>query len=105
MFNRITGVGLSGLLYVFGLAYLAAPIAGWNLTSAALAASFAKWPVVGKVAMKMLLALPFTFHSFNGLRHLAWDMGMNLTNRQVANSGWACIGISVVTAVALAVFV
>lgn len=23
---------------------------------------------------KTILALPFTFHSFNGLRHLAWDI-------------------------------
>jgi succinate dehydrogenase/fumarate reductase cytochrome b subunit len=28
-----------------------------------------------KYAGKAILALPFTFHSFNGLRHLAWDAG------------------------------
>lgn len=102
--NRLTGVTLSGALYVFGLAYLAAPVLGWNLTSAAMAASFAKWPVFLKVFAKMGLALPFTFHSFNGLRHLAWDTGSNLTNRQVWITGWTVVGVSIVSALGLAAF-
>lgn len=34
-----------------------------------------KLPEPVKFAAKGILALPFTFHSFNGLRHLAWDSG------------------------------
>jgi succinate dehydrogenase (ubiquinone) cytochrome b560 subunit len=28
-----------------------------------------------KVSLKTILAVPFTLHSFNGIRHLMWDMG------------------------------
>ena len=99
--NRITGSILSGSLYLFGFAYLVAPAFGWHLESASMAAAFAAWPVAAKVLTKFLLAWPFTFHSFNGLRHLAWDMGSNLTNKQVIVTGWTVIGISFVTALGL----
>lgn len=103
--NRITGVALSGALYVFGVAYLAAPVLGWQITSAGLAAGFAKWPLVAKIGAKMFAALPFTYHSFNGLRHLVWDMGSQLTNQQVIRTGWTVVGLSIVSALGLALFV
>lgn len=28
-----------------------------------------------KGSAKFIFAVPFTFHSFNGVRHLAWDVG------------------------------
>lgn len=31
-------------------------------------------PDVAKYAGKAILAAPFAFHSFNGLRHLGWDL-------------------------------
>ena len=62
-FNRITGVALSGIFYLYGIAYLAAPVLGLHLESASVAAAFAAWPVVLKVFTKALLAFPFTFHS------------------------------------------
>lgn len=100
--NRITGVGLSGALYLFGISYLAAPLFGWQLTSAALAAGFAKWPMIAKVGLKMVAALPFTYHSFNGLRHLAWDTVHQLTNAQVNRTGWTVVGLTLVSSLALA---
>ena len=27
------------------------------------------------MSIKAIVSVPFTFHSFNGLRHLMWDMG------------------------------
>ncbi|KAK5938077.1 cytochrome b subunit of succinate dehydrogenase, Sdh3p [Knufia obscura] len=99
--NRITGMILSGGLYVFGLAYLAAPAFGWHLESASLAAAFAAWPIVAKVLAKFVFAWPFTYHSINGIRHLVWDMGSTLTNKEVIYTGWAVVGISVVTALGL----
>ncbi|KAK3631297.1 cytochrome b subunit of succinate dehydrogenase, Sdh3p [Elasticomyces elasticus] len=80
--NRITGITLSGGFYIFGAAYLVAPYVGWHLESAVLAAAFAKWPAILKIGTKALVALPFTFHSFNGIRHLFWDVGSMLTNKQ-----------------------
>lgn len=100
--NRITGVALSGGFYLFGLAYLFAPLTGWHLESASLAASFAAWPAALKVASKFLVALPFTFHSFNGVRHLVWDTGRELTNIKVIRTGWTVIGLTVVSSLYLA---
>jgi succinate dehydrogenase (ubiquinone) cytochrome b560 subunit len=105
MFNHITGVALSGGLYVFALSYLAAPVFGWQITSAAMAAGFAKWPLILKLASKTAVALPFTFHSLNGLRHLVWDLGLTITNKQVAQTGWTVVGLSVASALGLAFFV
>ncbi|SLM37875.1 succinate dehydrogenase cytochrome b560 subunit [Lasallia pustulata] len=100
--NRITGCILSGGFYVFGAAYLVAPLAGWHLESASLAAAFGAWPVAAKVAAKFAVAWPFAFHGFNGLRHLAWDTGRSISNLAVQRTGWAVVGASVVGAGVLA---
>lgn len=86
---------LSGGFYVFGAAYLASPLFGWHLESAALAASVAAWPVAVKVAVKFGVAMPFVFHAANGVRHLVWDTGRELKNRQVQVTGWAVVGVTV----------
>ena len=56
-----------------------------------------------KVGVKFAVALPFTFHAFNGVRHLVWDTGRELGNRQVQVTGWAVVGASVVGSGVLAV--
>ncbi|KAI9847900.1 MAG: hypothetical protein M1837_001417 [Sclerophora amabilis] len=100
--NRITGSILSGGFYVFAAAYLAAPLLGWHLESASIAAAFGAWPVAAKVAVKMGVALPFTFHSFNGIRHLVWDTGSEMGNKQVVRTGWTVIGLTVASSLGLA---
>ncbi|OAL38117.1 succinate dehydrogenase, cytochrome b556 subunit [Fonsecaea nubica] len=99
--NRITGATLSGGIYVFGAAYLVAPLFGWHLESASLAASFAALPIILKVALKAFVAFPFTFHGLNGIRHLVWDTGAAITNQQVIYSGWTVVGLSVISALGL----
>ncbi|KIW79962.1 succinate dehydrogenase, cytochrome b556 subunit [Fonsecaea pedrosoi CBS 271.37] len=99
--NRITGATLSGGIYVFGAAYLVAPLFGWHLESASLAASFATLPIVLKVALKAFVAFPFTFHGLNGIRHLVWDTGAAITNQQVIWTGWTVVGLSVISALGL----
>ncbi|KAL5356655.1 hypothetical protein BJX96DRAFT_143167 [Aspergillus floccosus] len=101
-FNRITGVALSGGLYLFATAYLAAPLFGWHLESASLAAAFAALPIAAKVLLKGTVAFPFTFHCMNGVRHLVWDLGRGITNQQVIKSGWTVVGLSALSAIALA---
>ncbi|KAH8805842.1 hypothetical protein F5884DRAFT_800797 [Xylogone sp. PMI_703] len=103
--NRITGGILSGGFYIFGAAYLVSPLFGWHLDSATMAASFAAWPVALKVLTKTAIALPFTFHSFNGLRHLSWDFGKLFKNKQVINSGMVVIGLTGLSTLYLALFV
>lgn len=100
--NRITGATLSGGFYVFGAAYLIAPLVGWHLESASMAAAFATWPVALKVATKFAIAMPFTFHSINGVRHLVWDTGRMIVNRSIIRTGWAVVGLSTASALALA---
>ncbi|KAF3479762.1 succinate dehydrogenase cytochrome b560 subunit [Arthroderma uncinatum] len=100
--NRITGAVLSGSLYIFASAYLVSPLLGWHLESASLAAAFAALPIVAKLGLKFTMALPFTFHCFNGLRHLVWDMGKQLTNQQVITTGWTVVGLTLTSALALA---
>jgi succinate dehydrogenase (ubiquinone) cytochrome b560 subunit len=123
--NRITGCILSGTFYIFGSAYLVAPLMGWNLSSVSIAAAFGSWyvdnwntlrggsygyanvlsrPVIAKVITKLFFALPFTFHSFNGIRHLVWDMGKAFKNNTVIKSGWTLVGLSVTSALGLALF-
>ncbi|KAB8303653.1 hypothetical protein EYC80_005047 [Monilinia laxa] len=102
--NRITGCVLSGGFYVFGAAYLVSPLFGWHLDTASLVAAFGAWPLAAKVLAKFSLALPFTYHSFNGLRHLAWDMGTAFKNAQVVKTGWTVVGVSVASALALVAF-
>ncbi|KAF2230223.1 succinate dehydrogenase cytochrome b560 subunit [Viridothelium virens] len=100
--NRLTGSILSGGLYIFGAAYLVSPLFGWHLESATMAAAVAGWPLAVKFLLKMGVAWPFVFHSVNGVRHLMWDMGRGITNAQVARTGWAVVGVSVVGALGLA---
>jgi succinate dehydrogenase (ubiquinone) cytochrome b560 subunit len=96
--NRITGIILSGSLYLFGFAYLAAPYTGWHLETQSMVAAVAAWPAAVKLGLKGFFAFPFFFHSFNGLRHLSWDMGIGFKNAQVIKTGWTAVGLTVVTA-------
>ncbi|MCJ1313190.1 hypothetical protein MMC25_006867 [Agyrium rufum] len=100
--NRITGCVVSGGFYIFGFGYLVAPLFGAHWSSTAMAASVATWPVALKVGTKLLIALPFTFHSWNGLRHLFWDSGANFGNRQVIWTGWTVVGLTFLSSAWLA---
>jgi succinate dehydrogenase (ubiquinone) cytochrome b560 subunit len=96
--NRVTGVILSGSLYLFGFAYLAAPYTGWHLETQSMVAAVAAWPVAAKIALKSFFAWPFFFHSFNGIRHLTWDLGLGFKNAQVIRTGWTAVALTAVSA-------
>jgi succinate dehydrogenase (ubiquinone) cytochrome b560 subunit len=100
--HRITGVVLSGGLYLWSIVYLIGPALGFQAGSAALAAGFAAWPFVLKAAAKVMLAFPLVFHSFNGLRHIAWDFGLGFATKQVIQTGWFVVGLSAVSSLYLA---
>ncbi|OJJ65066.1 hypothetical protein ASPSYDRAFT_141060, partial [Aspergillus sydowii CBS 593.65] len=103
--TRVTGVALSGGLYLYATAYLLSPtVTGWNIGSESLVNSFGSLSPVSQFALKFAVALPFSFHSFNGVRHLIWDTGSMFTNKQVAVSGWTVVGASVVAAFMLALW-
>jgi succinate dehydrogenase (ubiquinone) cytochrome b560 subunit len=92
--NRVTGIILSGSLYIFGFAYLAAPYTGWHLETQSMVAAVAAWPAAVKMGIKTFFAWPFFFHSINGFRHLAWDMGVGMKNAQVIKTGWTAVGLT-----------
>ncbi|KAI0709838.1 succinate dehydrogenase cytochrome b560 subunit [Earliella scabrosa] len=96
--NRITGAGLSVLLYGYALAYLVAPT---TFDSTHVIEFIAGMPDAVKYAGKFILAAPFAFHSLNGLRHLGWDMGKFLTLKGAYASGYAVLGATAVSTVAL----
>lgn len=60
------------VLYGFSIAYLVAP---GTFDSVHVVEFVAGLPEAVKYAGKVILAAPFAFHSWNGLRHLAWDTG------------------------------
>lgn len=62
-------------MYAVFLGHLILPAVGVPFDSATLISVFADLPTWLKLSAKCIVALPFNFHNFNGLRHLAWDMG------------------------------
>ncbi|TFK50163.1 SDHC, cytochrome b subunit of succinate dehydrogenase [Heliocybe sulcata] len=96
--NRMTGAALSVLLYGFSLAYLISPA---NFSSEKMVSYVKQVPDYVKTAGKVILAAPFAFHSFNGLRHLGWDMGYFLSLKGAYRSGYAVLGATAVGTVAL----
>ena len=45
---------------------------------------------------KFALALAFTYHFFNGVKHLTWDLGFGLTNKKLfGRFAWIVAGCSV----------
>ncbi|EGO24965.1 cytochrome b subunit of succinate dehydrogenase, Sdh3p [Serpula lacrymans var. lacrymans S7.9] len=96
--NRMTGGALSALLYGFSLAYLVAP---GTFDSAHIVEFVAGLPDAVKYCGKFVLALPFAFHSWNGLRHLGWDMGKFLTVKGAYNTGYAVLGATAISTIAL----
>ncbi|KAG9121990.1 cytochrome b subunit of succinate dehydrogenase, Sdh3p [Ceratobasidium sp. 392] len=99
--NRVTGVGLSVLLYGFSLAYLAGPVVGPSFDSASVVGLVTGLPEWFKYATKGAIGMAFSYHSWNGIRHLLWDAGRLMSNQAVARSGWVVVGISAVTTVGL----
>lgn len=96
--NRATGGALSALLYGFSLAYLFAP---GTFDSTHIIELISGLPEYVKYAGKLILAAPFAFHSLNGLRHLAWDMGKFLSLKSAYRAGYAVLGATAVSTIAL----
>ncbi|PYI09957.1 hypothetical protein BO78DRAFT_361758 [Aspergillus sclerotiicarbonarius CBS 121057] len=103
--ERNTGILMSGGLYLFATAYLASPYLGWDLSSTALVTAFGALPLAAKVGIKFLVAWPFTFHLFGGVRYLATATARTLDNKaQFIKIAWAVVGTSAVAAAGLAVY-
>ncbi|CAG8738360.1 22365_t:CDS:2 [Cetraspora pellucida] len=100
-FHRITGGALATALYGGAIAYAIQGQLGLGLNSDALIAEIATLPASLKFAGKFALAFPFTFHTFNGVRHLIWDTGSALTLKGVYATGYTVLGLSAISTLGL----
>merc|ERR1712225_157468 len=100
--NRVTGNGLSALMYAFAISYVAAPAVSAGFTGASIVALAASLPVWAKISAKIVLGAPFWYHTWNGMRHLAWDMGYLLSLKASWTAGYVVIGTTAVTTLATA---
>lgn len=97
--HRATGMILSGYAMFLGLGTLFVP---GGIPCVIEIVNELNLPFAVLFANKALLAFPATYHTFNGLRHLAWDLGMFLTIKQVYSTGYIVIALAAAFAVALA---
>ncbi|KAG9316085.1 cytochrome b subunit of succinate dehydrogenase, Sdh3p [Chiua virens] len=99
--HRVAGAGLSVLLYGFSLAYLIAP---GTFDSAHVIEFVAGVPDYLKTTAKVVLAAPFAFHGFNGVRHLVWDTGKFMNVKGAYSTGYAVLGATALSTVYLVWF-
>ncbi|KAI1313187.1 succinate dehydrogenase cytochrome b subunit [Xylaria venustula] len=105
VWTRITGGGLTAALYLFSISYLAAPLTGWHLESASLAAAAAGLPVAAKGALKVAFTWPLVFHLVNGSRHLVWDLAKGYQRPLIHAGNIAVWSGSLVAALGISYFV
>jgi succinate dehydrogenase / fumarate reductase cytochrome b subunit len=91
---------LSGLALTLG----AIGIAGWVITLALGERAYAGFQYILTSALGQVLlaffAVAFFYHLANGVRHLAWDIGIGFELRSVYRSGWLVIALTVVASLA-----
>ena len=89
--HRGTGVFLS---------LVSAPLLLWWLITLASGPEQFSWMtgVIGGLPGRLVMLVSvfcLSFHMFNGIRHLVWDMGYGLDMKPATTSGWAVIILSI----------
>ncbi|XP_072284588.1 succinate dehydrogenase cytochrome b560 subunit, mitochondrial [Pyxicephalus adspersus] len=93
--HRGTGIAMSAGVSLFSLAALFLP--GDYASYLELIKSLSLGPRIIYSA-KFALAYPFFFHTWNGVRHLAWDFGKGLRIPEVYQSGYIVLISSLISA-------
>ena len=95
---------LSGLALTLG----AIGIAGWVITLALGERAYAAFQHILTSALGQMLlaffAVAFFYHLANGVRHLAWDIGIGFELHEVYRSGWLVIALTAIASLATLVF-
>jgi len=95
-------VALSGTLYLFFIGYSTSSLFGGDLSSNAVSKWFGELPSIVKVGVfKIPLGAAFSYHFWNGVRHLVWDTGSELTVRGVYRTGYGVLGLTAVSTLGL----
>uniref|UniRef100_A0A8B9S312 Succinate dehydrogenase cytochrome b560 subunit, mitochondrial n=2 Tax=Apteryx owenii TaxID=8824 RepID=A0A8B9S312_APTOW len=97
--HRGTGVALSVGVSLFGLAALVLPEQFPHYL--AMVKSLSLGPALIYSA-KFALAFPLSYHTWNGIRHLAWDMGKGFKIPQVNQSGVLVLVLTLLSSAGLA---
>ncbi|OCT66603.1 succinate dehydrogenase cytochrome b560 subunit, mitochondrial [Xenopus laevis] len=97
--HRGTGVAMSAGVSMFGLAALVLP--GDFASYLELVKSLSLGPALIYSA-KFALAFPLAYHTWNGVRHLIWDLGKGFKIPQLYQSGITVLALTLITAVGLA---
>ncbi len=94
--HRATGVALSAgvVVLVYWLVALASGSAAYDAAAAILGSGWLKICYAG-------WSFCFFYHLANGIRHLAWDIGLGFEMNQINASGWLVL---IVASVATAAF-
>lgn len=97
--HRGTGVALSAGVSLFGLSALVLP--GNFESYLELVKSLCLGPALIHTA-KFALVFPLMYHTWNGIRHLMWDLGKGLKIPQLYQSGVLVLVLTVLTSAGLA---
>ncbi|RVE61185.1 hypothetical protein OJAV_G00168220 [Oryzias javanicus] len=97
--HRGTGLALSGGISAFAAAALVLP--GNYPYYLDLIHSLSVGPFLLGLA-KFGIAFPVSYHTYNGIRHLCWDLGKGFRLPDVNRSGYFVIRLSVITSIILA---
>jgi succinate dehydrogenase / fumarate reductase cytochrome b subunit len=92
--HRITGVGLGlgTLLMAWWLIALAVGPGAFDMVQDVVDGWFGRLVLLGFTAS-------FAFHFFNGIRHLAWDLGLGFALPTMRASGWTVVALTVIVTV------
>ncbi|XP_075049334.1 succinate dehydrogenase cytochrome b560 subunit, mitochondrial [Mixophyes fleayi] len=97
--HRATGIALSTGVSLFSLAALVLP--GDFASYLELIKSLGLGPALIYSA-KFVIAFPFMYHTFNGIRHLAWDLGKGFKIPQLYQSGYIVLAFTLLSAAGIA---
>ncbi|CCH40516.1 succinate dehydrogenase (ubiquinone) cytochrome b subunit precursor [Wickerhamomyces ciferrii] len=94
--HRVTGVLLAGAFYGVTVAYAAGDLFNLGIDSNSIASYFQSLSTPTQYAIKATAAFPFFLHAANGVRHLIWDAGKELTMKGVYRTGYSVLAFTAV---------
>lgn len=99
--HRISGVLLGAGFYCLTIAFGVSTLFGLGLNTENLTRWYnEKVPTWADWTAKAGVSYLFAFHIGNGVRHLVWDMGKELSNQGVIRTGWAVLAFAAVAGTA-----
>lgn len=84
--------------------YLCAPTLGLQFDWTEITAAFGFSLIGVKAALKFGFLMPFTYHGFNGIKHLVWDSGRLLSKIQSGTASWLVLVCSISASLGLALY-